>query len=1123
MARSDEKADTLDFAGGAVAEQSKNRRLVYVVLTLGGIAFAGLLAHSQQAPANRDLVRWSHNVKGDAKPLILNADDITTWVEGGRRVVLLKGRVYIEQGVVQIHMREGVVWIDEESKKRTGIYHTDIYGDGGVGIEDGPKTAEGNRALINLSTRGEIKLRAYTSKVRQQAQPQDPLYRRAMAVRFPQQPAPSSGGILRTSYEEPLTPPSPGVRAVPVQDTPRPPLPWPPPAPPGNGPETTTPPGMAPPVPPTVPPGPPQPPPIIPPGTPPSVTPPSPPQPPPLLPPAPAPPRPAIPVGPPVPPPPPARPPEGPPRQISIVPRSGTPIHEKSFPLKNGETAVVVTGGIILTIRNLEGKVGLVDIEADRLVFWSRGDSQRLFNNLRSPQGEPSKALEFYLAGNVEIREQTTKENRLLRADEVYYDANRNVAIALNADLETKFPKVVDPVHYRAEEIDQLAPGQFKVLRGDVFASKLPSDPGLKIDVGEATLEEKRVPRTSIFGRTIINRQTGQPEYETQQLFDAKSLVFRLEDVPIFYLPFLKGDANDPLGPLKNINFNYNRIFGFQTFLTLDVYELVGSSKVPGTSWTLDADYLTERGPALGSNFNYAGKNLLDIPNSYAGLVKAYIIDDTGKDILGGTRQGQPHPELRGRFTWQQNVQDLPDGFTVQSQISYLSDMNYLEQYYKREFDQDPNQETFLYVKQQQNNWAWTGLVEPKIRNWVTETEALPRADGYLLGESFFNLFTYNVHGSAGYFQLKPTTEPPPPVQVTEMNTSTGRFDLNQEISLPFYAGPVKVAPYALLDLTYYTEDLTGTDRGRVYGAGGVRASMPLSRLYPDVESLFWNLHGIYHKIVFSGNYFAAKSDTSHFLLPQLDLLDDDATDQERRYIKPLEPSINPAHGLALAFSPLFDPQLYAIRRLVENRIDTLDTIEEFQFDIRQRLQTKRGYPGQEHIIDWMTLDLSGTFFPHSERDNFGENFAFLQYDYDWNIGDRTALTSSGWFDPEPNGPRVFTVGAFLNRTDRTNFYLGFRELFPVNSQAVTAAVTYVFSPKYAITASTVYDFSSTGALANSLILTRIGSDLQVSLGATYNATLNTFGVIFEIVPNLVPPSKRTGLASLGSGGILGR
>jgi hypothetical protein len=667
--------------------------------------------------------------------------------------------------------------------------------------------------------------------------------------------------------------------------------------------------------------------------------------------------------------------------------------------------------------------------------------------------------------------------------------------------------------------LEQLSPTQVKAVRAEVFASQLPSDPGLKVVVAEATLEERHVPRRSIFGREVVDRRTGQPLTETQELFDGKDVFFKLEDVPVFYLPFLRGDAQDPLGPLRNISFNYNRIFGFQVQSTFNMYQLIGLDKIPGTRWDLNVDYLTERGPALGSTFDYAGFNLLDIPNHYVGHVLAYGIHDSGEDILGGGVRGEldNHPEWRGRLFWRQDVQDLPCGFNVQTQLSALSDHNFLEQYFKREFDTEPNQETFIYVKQQINNWAWTGLAEPRIRSWVTESEWLPRADGYLLGQSFFDLFTYNAHTSLGYAQLKVSDVPPPPEEVTTRNVSTGRFDLWQELSLPFYLGPVKVVPYAVLDLTYYTEDLAGTDRGRVYGAGGVRASMPLSRLYPGIQSDLFNVNGIYHKIVLSGNYYNAKSDTPYTQLPQLDRIDDDATDQARRDIRPLEPFINSSNGLALATSPLFDPQLYAIRRLVDFRTDTLDTIEVFQADVYQRWQTKRGYPGQQHVIDWMTLDLSASFFPHANRDNFGENVAFLQYDWTWNIGDRTALVSSGWYDPVDNGARVFSVGAFLGRPDRTSFFLGFRELYPVNSQAVTASVTYVFSPKYAITASGVYDFGSSKALSNSLSLTRIGSDLQVSLGLTYNAILNTFGVTFEIFPNLLPANKRPS-AGLGPG-----
>src|SRR5262249_50293115 len=150
--------------------------------------------------------------------------------------------------------------------------------------------------------------------------------------------------------------------------------------------------------------------------------------------------------------------------------------------------------------------------------------------------------------------------------------------------------------------------------------------------------------------------------------------------------------------------------------------------------------------------------------------------------------------------------------------------------------------------------------------------------------------------------------------------------------------------------------------------------------------------------------------------------------------------------------------------------VDTLDTIEELNFDIRQRWQTKRGYPGFQHIVDWMVLDVSAAYFPNAARDNFNQPFAFVEYNYLWNMGDRTAFESTGWIHPSPGRPRDFPVGGCFNRPDRTNFYLGYRQIEPIQSRAVTGSVTYVFSPKYAATASSTYDFGTGQSLSNSLL-----------------------------------------------------
>jgi hypothetical protein len=1049
-----------------------------------------------------DMVRFSHDVPGETRPIVIDADDITTWTEGNTRVLLVKGHVLIQQGVVRAQFADGVVFVDLAAYQAKQVWNLDVYGEGGASVQNGAEVTNGTTASLDLHTGGDLKLNAHKNKVAEAARADDPVYRRALAQRAgatgvaapTPPPPPPAGDIERTGLSEPAEPVGPVTPATPTQGT------LPPPAPP------TVPLPPAPPPPPPPPPG----------GT--------------------ATPGPTTPVAPgglipgiggPAP------GAQAPVRQFSVVPRNPAGFHIERKPVDVGpgqppEMATIITGGFILTVRSVDprGGVDFLDIEADRGVIWTHGDTGDQAERLQSSEGVTGRELEIYLAGNVEIRSRSGRDERTLRADEVYYDVSRNVALALSADLEWRQPGLPDMIHFTADELQQTSQTTFRGLRGTFFSSKLPSDPGLKVMFAEATLEERKQIRRSIFGREVVNLQTDQPVVDVQKLVRADDIFLRVEDVPVFYLPFLQGDANDPLGPLRDISFGYDRIFGFQAKLTWDVFDLIGVTRPVGTNWKLDTDYLSDRGPALGTEFTIAGKDPFGIKGAYSGMISLWAIHDTGEDILGGTRDDQPHPDWRERFFTRGRVDDMDGGFSVQGQLAYFSDQNVQEQYDKLPFDTDPNYESFLYLKQQQSNWAWTLLADDRLnQDWFTRTNWLPRADGYLIGQSLFDVLSYDAHLDLGYAQLRPATIGPspiysgaPPTLPNAVAVDTGRADLQQEVRVPFYLGPVKVVPYADLTLSYYTNDIYGQEKGRAVGGGGVMASLPFTRLYPDVHSLLWNLDGIDHKIVLSGNYYYAGSTASHTTFPELDRLNDDVDDYSLRYITPLQPLINTGNGVALMSSPVYNTQLYALRQLVQDRIDTLDTIEELQLDVRQRWQTKRGFPGNEHIIDWMTLDLSATVFPAAQRDNFGSTFGFLQYDWNWNIGDRTALTSSGWVDPETNGPRFFSFGAYLNRTDRTSLFLGYRQIDPLESKAVTAAVTYVFSPKYAMSAGTTYDFGTSQALSNSLVLTRMGSDVQLNLGLTYNALTNAVGVQFEIIPNLIGNKKVPGVGP----GLLG-
>src|SRR4029079_5925575 len=89
--------------------------------------------------------------------------------------------------------------------------------------------------------------------------------------------------------------------------------------------------------------------------------------------------------------------------------------------------------------------------------------------------------------------------------------------------------------------------------------------------------------------------------------------------------------------------------------------------------------------------------------------------------------------------------------FSAKFQAAFISDTHYLEQHYNNEWQNELNQETFAYLKQQQNNWAWTLLAEPRLRQWITETAWLPKAEGYWLGQDFLDVFTHRAERRAGH------------------------------------------------------------------------------------------------------------------------------------------------------------------------------------------------------------------------------------------------------------------------------------------------------------------------------------------------------------------------------------
>jgi hypothetical protein len=198
------------------------------------------------------------------------------------------------------------------------------------------------------------------------------------------------------------------------------------------------------------------------------------------------------------------------------------------------------------------------------------------------------------------------------------------------------------------------------------------------------------------------------------------------------------------------------------------------------------------------------------------------------------------------------------------------------------------------------------------------------------------------------------------------------------------------------------------------------------------------------------------------------------------------------------------------------------DDLSLIQFGIRQRWQTKRGMPGRERIIDWMTLDAQVSLFPKADRDNFGSDFGMLDYEYRWHIGDRFSLVSDGYFDFFSQGLRTASFGGNLGRPEVGSLYAGFRTIEgPISSNILSAIIDYRMSDKWGVMAGGEVDFGATGNIGQRVDLIYIGESFLWQFGLNYDVSRDNLGFRFGFEPRFSNQPKlfRPGGAAIAPAG----
>ncbi len=663
---------------------------------------------------------------------------------------------------------------------------------------------------------------------------------------------------------------------------------------------------------------------------------------------------------------------------------------------------------------------------------------------------------------------------------------------------------------------------------------------------------------------------------------DARQNVYWAGPFPVFYWPRVAMDLNDLEPPLRMIGFATNNYFGEQLKVDLNGFRLIQQRRPKFIDlWNVDVDYLSARTkdfPALGSEIGWFGADLIQdlsdpyqeqrnppehITKSYFGYFDIWGLRDANYDVLGSgpaivtngppgagkagfqRSADPPFQSDRGRLNFRHNQRFLPEDdehqfeeLRLQLEIGYATDRNFIEEYYKRLFDTGLDQETLAYGIWQKDNQYANLWVEGTPQNWYTDTQWLPRADYYRLGDSFLNnLFTYYTHSGLDYATIHTDIMvnnpnlfaflPFDPTSNTTGPFSSGRFYTNHELDMPLNLGNVvRIIPYVQGQAVGWTDQLGGGPyqhqptgaMGRIWGAVGARAEVTAWKKYPNVESELMNVHGLNNKISL---FVDARSAYSNQQLNKI-AVQDDLDDNTYEYIRRYEALTEFTGGL-LPFP--YDPRHLIVRQMLSPITQTTDvqaSIDTVQMGVHQRLQTKRGPLGRRRIVDYMTLDASTTYFPTADRDNFGTPWGQAMYNYQWYIGDRTSIVSSGWFEffklvgstplssvtgYNPNGLNVITTGISMSRPPRSNIFLGYTiiDSGPIKTSAINVSMSYWLSPKWYGTFSESYDFGDAVSLGSMFAFTRIGADYLTTIGLTVDPQRQSYMFAFQITPRLSP------------------
>jgi len=615
----------------------------------------------------------------------------------------------------------------------------------------------------------------------------------------------------------------------------------------------------------------------------------------------------------------------------------------------------------------------------------------------------------LYADEDVDFRE----GEHVIRADRLFYDLVEDKALFVDGYVKS-FTWVRNkklPLYLRAAEIRQISPRVFTAK--DAFLSNC----GFGTDVWHLSASELRVelpPESE--GEPAAGAEEGD-ESASSAKFRAKNAVASAWGLPIFYLPSFSGIAGKGAGLyFKGARGGITSQFGPYLFTKWGDDIKVGSGKDRREvgDWTFHVDPSVKRGVGLGLDIDYKA------PTGYGRIVSYYIHDLADEDQNG--RQTDPvtgkteripidNPD-RGRFLLQYR-HFLPWGIEGTGELSWLSDSNFLREYYEREYKQGKEQETDLYLKKVVGANAFTLLEKVRINDFLDQDEYLPEAQHRLMVQPLLpdGLFGTNLYYSSrnriGNVRNRPSDEDPPPPEIDR--TRITRFDTDHGLSVPVHLGPATLRPFTEARFSIFSD--TREDEGttnRFSAASGATLGTQFHRVF-DVHNRFLRIDGLRHILNPLVSYVNRYADT----VPSSDLI------------------------------PIDD-------------VESIDKIEFVRLQLRQRLQTHSG----GGVYEFLNLDTAINIYPDEERDNGGRTWGNLELDLLYTPSRRLILSFESEWDWERDDFDVLNAGVTVRPSESFQARLGYNVAHD-SYRSLTSQVFTRFNEKWSAFVFDRYDFKN--------------------------------------------------------------